>query len=101
MKVDYLHRASIQGAMVHHHLREEIQLERSHHLGLSQTTSTNSVYCLTPKQRTSKSPAGLNTQPHKKTLKPQKQKLGETSNRHHRNRLDWERDMESQIKKGM
>jgi len=28
-------------------------------------------------------------------------KLRETSNRHHRNRLDWQRDMESQIKKGM
>lgn len=31
MKTKYLHRAGIQGAMIHHHFWEEIQLKSSHH----------------------------------------------------------------------
>lgn len=31
MKTRYLHRAGIQGAMIHHHFGEEIQFKSSHH----------------------------------------------------------------------
>lgn len=64
LKTKYLHRAGIQGAMIHHHFWEEIQLKSSHHFSAYHKPLMLDHCPVEPIEYHHLSSAGLNTLSH-------------------------------------